>query len=43
VEEALEANLGRGYELRDENGNPAELCEASRFVAPYNMSCAAHV
>jgi hypothetical protein len=36
-DEALTVNLGRGYELRDENGNPAELCDARRFVAPYNL------
>lgn len=33
----LTANLGRGYELRDDAGNPADLCSASRFVAPYNL------
>jgi hypothetical protein len=36
-EEALEANLGRGYELRTENGASASLCEANRFIAPYNI------
>ena len=37
ADEALTANLGRGYELRDENGNSVPLCEARRFVAPYNI------
>lgn len=37
ADEFLTANLGRGYELRDDAGNPADLCSASRFVAPYNL------
>lgn len=37
ADEILTANLGRGYELRDESGNPADLCSANRFVAPYNI------
>lgn len=36
ADEFLTANLGRGYELRDDAGNSADLCSASRFVAPYN-------
>lgn len=37
ADEFLTENLGRGYELRDDAGNPADLCSASRFVAPYNI------
>lgn len=40
-DEALTASLGRGYELRDDEGNPADLCTASRFVAPYNINAGA--
>lgn len=36
AEVALTANLGPGYELQDEHGNPASLCEAVRFAAPFN-------
>lgn len=38
ADEFLTENLGRGYELRDDAGNPADLCSASRFVAPYNVN-----
>ncbi|EXJ50757.1 hypothetical protein [Microbacterium sp. MRS-1] len=41
ADEFLTANLGRGYELRDDAGNPADLCSASRFIAPYNLDAGA--
>lgn len=36
ADEALTAELGRGYELRDDRDNIVPLCEATRFVAAYN-------
>ncbi len=41
ADEFLTENLGRGYELRDDAGNPADVCSASRFVAPYNLDAGA--
>ena len=35
-EEALTAELGRGYELKSD-GAPADLCSATFFIAPYNI------
>jgi hypothetical protein len=36
ADESLTAELGRGYELRDDRGNTVPVCEATRFVAAYN-------
>lgn len=36
ADESLTAELGRGYELRDDRDNIVSLCEATRFVAAYN-------
>lgn len=36
ADESLTAELGRGYELRDDRGNIVPLCEATRFDAAYN-------